>query len=524
MADETKNRYTFAPRAPYGALALVLGEIDYLDDHFYWNREATNEHENPADLLLPYSITGEGREGSIKGERFLLPSSDPEIREEQELSIHRATFLTIASSISSTASMEVCRYLIERRKASVSARPGAGGATPLHMAAANGNAPLLEYLLQHLDRKEALNWGDGYTWEYLLLSRQENARLCGANRDNGYTALERALMGGHDDCARLLLEAGASAWPENFDNCNTSPLHYAAMCCTAETMQLLLEHGASYEEPCLGMGTHPILGYVVYSGDPKKIEVLHTENTKTLDDDPAWADVSAIRLAIMLNRIDVVRKLAELKCCDLQKIHTGRLTKDDLFLFRHTCGYCPVPFFGKYRGKGTGSPEEKVIKAWEAEHDAPEPNLLLAIRKGFWEVVSILLEHGVPLMTIHPRTGDGPLHCIGFKNPERAIEVAEEILRKEPRLLAIKNKACRSPLTESAYRIAEELKKRDELIQAASSPREKKKHRKKFADIFAKYGQWREFLINRGFREDEADCEGKTAAEYHAAAAKRVNQ
>lgn len=69
-------------------------------------------------------------------------------------------------------------------------------ATPFHMAAANGHADVLKYLLKLLDPKETKS----------ILNQQN---------DSGNTALHWAAYNGHLECVKLLSDAGSDPFIQN---------------------------------------------------------------------------------------------------------------------------------------------------------------------------------------------------------------------------------------------------------------------------------------------------------------------
>ena len=73
-----------------------------------------------------------------------------------------------------------------------------------------------------------------------LLQSGANAR----SRDaQGETALHRAVRGGHQDAARLLLQEGNADANATCD-CGMTPLHWASITGNAFLFELLLDHGA----------------------------------------------------------------------------------------------------------------------------------------------------------------------------------------------------------------------------------------------------------------------------------------
>ena len=93
------------------------------------------------------------------------------------------------------------------------------GGAPLHWAAKNGHAAVVEYLLRH---KAVVDPRDAYY--------------------SGATPLHLAAQNGHMDVVRLLVRAGADVGGSDEDR--RTPLHLAASWCRAAVIRYLVEHGA----------------------------------------------------------------------------------------------------------------------------------------------------------------------------------------------------------------------------------------------------------------------------------------
>lgn len=98
-----------------------------------------------------------------------------------------------------------------------------GNSTALHMAAANGHADVVAFLLGHIDR-DAVN----------------------RRNEGGNTALHWASLNGHISAVELLLKAGAD--PKALNNAGRDPLHEAESKGLEIIASMLVRSGAAGDE------------------------------------------------------------------------------------------------------------------------------------------------------------------------------------------------------------------------------------------------------------------------------------
>jgi ankyrin repeat protein len=171
-------------------------------------------------------------------------------------------------------------------------RQSADGKTPLTLAAEGGHRAAVEKLI-------AL----GADLELKARTSPHNTRAILDSESQERTPLHVAAALGHDEVARLLLDAGAS--PKARDECRETPLHLAAAGNRASTVRLLLERGA--EADAKGRdGMTPLL-YAAARG--------HAEAGQALIDAGAdaraatRAQESALHYAVSSNCLPLVRAL-----------------------------------------------------------------------------------------------------------------------------------------------------------------------------------------------------------------------
>lgn len=128
------------------------------------------------------------------------------------------------------------------------------GDTPLHYAAERGRSEIVKILLAYGGNVHARN---SQRWSFLPLARGETeieriALLSAAGgiesteRNRGETPLHRAAQSGNAQTVQLLLAHGAEANVRSLYN-GQSPLHLAAASGNTAVVSLLLEHGAEVD-------------------------------------------------------------------------------------------------------------------------------------------------------------------------------------------------------------------------------------------------------------------------------------
>ncbi|RYP09344.1 hypothetical protein DL765_008490 [Monosporascus sp. GIB2] len=131
------------------------------------------------------------------------------------------------------------------------------GKTPLHLAAASGDTPTIQYLLQNgtlefvnstdKDGKTPLHLAaaGGYTSTVRYLLKNGAANSVNAVDKNGKTPLHWAAATGDTPTIQYLLQNGTSEFINSTDKDGKTPLHLAAAGGYTSTVRYLLENGAA---------------------------------------------------------------------------------------------------------------------------------------------------------------------------------------------------------------------------------------------------------------------------------------
>jgi len=174
-------------------------------------------------------------------------SLPPEVALQQRMNVIRSKFLA-ATSLGDVA---WAKALLEENPDLLLARNvRAGGMTPLHIVASDGNTELLKLLLTHHADVNAKN-NDGWTPLHSAASsgKKDSVQLLlagkadvNANSSSGETPLWQAAQGGHTEVAELLLAHGADI--NNEDNDGSTPLYMAARNRDIGIVKLLIAHNA----------------------------------------------------------------------------------------------------------------------------------------------------------------------------------------------------------------------------------------------------------------------------------------
>ena len=182
---------------------------------------------------------------------------------------------------------DLAEHLIAAHPAHTSAR-GGYQQTPIHAAAAGGQADILSLLIQHgadVDSRDAYGVAP-------LFIASENARLEAGQvllnhgaaidaRDNfNDTALMYATIDGHVEFARMLLERGALINARG--HLGQTALHYAAKGDEVQLVRLLLEHGADVNA-CNEGGNTPSQ-VVPHNGHPEIVDLLSEYRSKSIEE------------------------------------------------------------------------------------------------------------------------------------------------------------------------------------------------------------------------------------------------
>jgi ankyrin repeat protein len=159
----------------------------------------------------------------------------------------------------SAAQLETVEELIVRQGAQASL-PGRWGDTPLHIAVQNGNAPLVEKLLQLGARTDLCNIQDRSPLMEAALNGQEkiaqillrNGAKANDGSPQGWTALMWAASRGQYACVKLLLQNGADTGQSGKSRQSALSLAVMneAMGLTQEHVriaELLIQHGADLD-------------------------------------------------------------------------------------------------------------------------------------------------------------------------------------------------------------------------------------------------------------------------------------
>lgn len=169
--------------------------------------------------------------------------------------------------------------------------------TPLHVAAELGNEAVLEFLITKIttpDKSETetttLDESDNMTTSIGEINNNQTTTIDEINR-NSQTALHYAAVRGEFNCARLLVDAGAS---KQFRDCfGWTPLHYAAGSGNLDVIRLLLgsePNGAEDYVNCKDAkrGWRPI-HFAAMSGNTKAVDLLVQSGAdKSVKDVEGW--------------------------------------------------------------------------------------------------------------------------------------------------------------------------------------------------------------------------------------------
>lgn len=258
------------------------------------------------------------------------------------------------------------KYLIEQEHIDVDG-VNAAGATALHVAARFGHLDMITYLI---DTRHA------------IYSRKTNT---------GMTALHFAALGGHLEAARFLIrkyiETGSTFTVD--DHHNASPLHYAASSGNLALVQLLIENGATVNNP---VGSAP-LDYAVSSGGNLKIvKFLIEEKNAKIEE----TGTPTLHLAALGGHLNIVRYLCN-----------ERAARADVVGHEiHTIHFA-------VRGKNVDIVrfliEEKQadINAKDNVNGTP---LHDAAQRGLFDIVKYLLSKGASV-DVRNKLGETPMDC-----------------------------------------------------------------------------------------------------------------
>lgn len=301
--------------------------------------------------------------------------------------------------------LDIVRALLEN-----GAQPDArtrNGLTALQLAAASGNASIVELLIRYLYTGNAL------LPQHVLRPAHLLAQL-NALTENGQSALSMAAASGHYQVCALLLEAGATATAaaaaeddEDSDDesrVDTEPLLNAARNGDAAICTLLIRHGAdvNLQKP----GDSAPLIYAALSGDLATCKALVAHNAK-LDIVDANGN-SPLSAASSFGHLHIVEYLLQQGARPSQEYGApltaaAALGNTDIMrvLLRH----------------GAEVNQRKPSGAFQ------QTALMAACARGSIEAVKLLLEHGADPNLVINDTGDGPACALEMSNSVEIIKL-----------------------------------------------------------------------------------------------------
>ncbi|GAU91550.1 hypothetical protein RvY_03782 [Ramazzottius varieornatus] len=250
--------------------------------------------------------------------------------------------------------------------------------TPMHIAVRHGSAAVLLALFSVCGYKEKIN-SPGW---------------------NGNTPLHVACCCDRTDCLKILLDYGADPLVASFSG--MTPIHNAARRASKKVLAFLLQSCAVPKDVLLNLvddENQTALHWAVNNGDVDTVQLL-MENGASLDAQ-MYDKSTPLHLACAQGLIHVVQRMCEIVPARFRKIMEERdaqgmtcLHRATMFDHREVCEFL--------LDKGA---------AIDEEDNEGRTSLVLAASRASWRVQGLLLQHGAKAWT-HDKYGKNYLHYV----------------------------------------------------------------------------------------------------------------